>query len=62
MTDKPKRRIRVRRKRRQDGGDSLFDGDDVGEAVTTFGCCLFEVVASAATVIALIVVPFMLLS
>jgi len=39
----------------------LFDGDDVGEAVTTFGCCLFEVVAAASVLAALLAVPAVLL-
>lgn len=60
MTDRPKRRVRVRRKRRS-GDDGLFDADDVGEAAETFGCCLFEVVLASATAVALIAVPIGLL-
>ena len=59
MTDKPRRKIRVRRKRRS--GDGLIDAEDVGEAVGTFGCCLFEVVLAATSVAALVAVPTVLL-
>jgi hypothetical protein len=58
LTGKPKRRIRVRRKRRS--GDWV-DADDVGEVAETFGCCLFEVVMASATAALLIAVPVGLL-
>jgi hypothetical protein len=60
LTGKPKRRVRIRRKRRSDGG--LIDADDLGDAAETFGCCLFEVViAAAATMLALVAIPIVML-
>ena len=69
MTDKPKRRIRVRRKRRSDRAEEAVDrGDyalDGAEAVfdsdAAYGCCLFEVVLSASVLAALLAVPIVLL-
>ena len=58
MTDKPKRRIRVRRKRRS---ADWIDGDDVADATEAFGCCLFEVVLASAAMAALLAVPVGLL-
>ena len=58
MTDKPKRRIRVRRKRRS---PDWVDGDDVADATETIGCCLFEFVIGAASMLALVAIPVGLL-
>ena len=67
MTDKPKRRIRVRRKRRSDGADDAadladdaLDGVDV-DGVDTVGCCLFELVIATSALAALLAVPVGLL-
>jgi hypothetical protein len=58
LTDKPKRRIRVRRKRRS--GDWV-DAEDVADATSTFGCCLFEVILASASAALLVAVPVGLL-
>ena len=58
MTDRPKRRIRVRRKRRSGG---WVDADDAAEAAETFGCCLFEVVLAATVLAGLLAIPVGLL-
>jgi hypothetical protein len=55
LTDKPKRRIRVRRRHKSDLGD------DAGDAVVEFGCCLFEVVAAASVLAALLAIPAVML-
>ena len=58
MTDGPKRRVKIRRKRRSDG---LVDADDALDAVGTFGCCLFEIALAASALAALVTVPAVLL-
>ena len=63
MTDKPKRRIRVRRKRRSDGVDDAVDlaGDAIDgvdlDGEDTVGCCLFELVIATSALAALLAVP-----
>jgi hypothetical protein len=56
LTDKPKRRYRVRRKRRSDWTD------DATDVVGEFGCCLVEAVTASAIIIALVAVPLTLYS
>jgi len=53
-----KRRLRVRRKRR----DGSVVGEVGGEVVAEFGCCLVEAVGGLSVLVALMFVPYVLLS
>lgn len=52
-----RRRVRVRRKRREGSGVS----DGVIDGAAQFGCCLFEVVPSATVFVGFLAVPIYLM-
>jgi hypothetical protein len=57
-----KRRLRVRRKRRDGSIVGDLAGEAGGEVVAQLGCCLVEAVGGLSVLIGLMFVPFVLLS
>ena len=62
---RPRRRLRLRRKRKDESfvskASDRVDAGDAVEVVGEFGCCLVEAVGSAAILLALLSVPAYLL-
>jgi hypothetical protein len=57
-----KRRLRVRRKRRDGSIVGDLADEAGGEVVAEFGCCLVEAVGGLSVLVALMFVPYVLLS